>query len=515
MKLKSKFKFDNHQNEIQDFSHETPQQTAIRNASLFKFSQNKAIAKVQKYFKFDTLGATLKKEVLGGFVTFLAMAYILSINPAIVGQAVSITDGTTMNMFGIFLATAIVSFVGTLIMGLFANVPVAVSSTMGMNAMFTYNIAGTMLGGANIGYEGALIATMFSSILFVILSVTPLRGIVIRSIPKGLIMAIGISIGVFIAYVGFADMGWYAMSNGLPVASLAKLKAAYPMLIIGMGTLFFILFLHYKKVPGAVAIGILFGLVICIIVGNALPDTNQFVSQTGGLANANFSLVGHGWDYDFGGFTSNLNKTWSQFVNPQIWNKPTMYISMFVILVMNFFDATGTLSSFNVRLNKRTNQHHDIPSKALAVDSGSALIGSLVGTSPVGAFVESASGIEQGARTGFASIITSLLFLLSIALFPIFKAIPLCVSATACVFIGLMMISEITEIEWKKPEHAVPTFFTLIFMITTYTIANGMAMGFIAYTAMMIITGKAKQVPLTMWVLTLVMLGYLVALAFM
>ncbi|ATZ18805.1 xanthine/uracil permease [Williamsoniiplasma somnilux] len=500
-------------NKQNKFANQTPEQTAALNAKNFKFSQNKAISKIQKYFKFDTLGSTFKKEIMGGLITFLAMSYILSVNPAIVSNAVSIHDPNQhMNTFGIFLATALTSFIGTFVIGIFANVPLAVSASMGLNAMFVFNIAN---GSGGIGYEGALIATMLSSIVFVILSVTPLRKLIINAIPKSLVLGVGIAIGFFISYAGISGMGWVAKSDGgLPIASLAILRNNYPMIIVGTFTFGLMLILHYKKVPGSAALAILTGFIIVVIVANSLPDNHWLVVDKGGFGASNFSLIGHGWEYDFSGFTLNIKNTWKEFSNPEIWNKPVLYISIFVVMFMCFFDATGTLAATSVQLNKRTNQHHEIQQKALIVDSASTVIAASLASTPACVYVESSAGIEQGARTGFASIITAFLFLSSIALFPIFKAIPQCVTSAALIFVGIMMITGITEIEWKKPEFSVAVFLTIMFMMVTYTIANGMAVGFIAYTFIMIVTGKIKQVPIAMWPLTAIFIAYFVATSF-
>ncbi|WP_051636036.1 NCS2 family permease [Mesoplasma photuris] len=500
---------------FEEFGNETPQMTAERNAKNFVFSNNKAIAAMERYFKFDTLGAIWKKEILGGLATFLALIYILSVNPAILSSAESVTDPTNpaanMDSFGVFLATAIASAIASIVMGLFANIPVAVSTSMGMNAMMVFNLAN--VGG--LGYEGALIATMLSSILFVIVSITPLRRMVIKAIPKQIVIAFGIGIGFFIATVGLTDMGWLMKSDsGVPIAAISKLQENYPLILIGMGTLGLILFLHFKKVPGSAAIGILAGFIVAVIVANTVSEDSSLLQAGGALSNTNFRDPNWGWDYQLDGFTGNIENTWKQFTNVEIWNKPVMYISIFVFMFMNFFDATGTLASFNHQLNKRTNQHHEISHKALVIDSGATVVGAALGTSPMGVYVESAAGIEQGARTGVAAIVNGLLFVVAIALYPIFKAIPACVTSAACIYIGMMMVAELKLIDWKKPEIAISAFLVILFMVTTYNIANGIAFGIIGYTFIKTVTGKIKEVGIVMWVLSLLFVGYFISLAF-
>ncbi|WP_051418425.1 NCS2 family permease [Mesoplasma seiffertii] len=499
-----------------DFGTETSEQTAARNAKNFKFSNNRGIAAIEKYFKFDTLGATMKKELWGGLATFLSLVYILSLNPTILSGSESVVNPEeTMSYFGIFLATAIASGIASIVMGLFANVPIAVSTSMGMNAMFTFNIANQGVGNQGIGYEGALIVVLISSIIFTIISITPLRSVIIKAMPKGLMIAFAIGIGFFITYVGLANMGWYQSNGSIPIAALASFKTNFIPILLGMGCLGIILTLHFKKVPGAVAIGILVMAIIAVILANTLPNSHALVSGEGALANSNFRLEGNGWSYNFKGFSTNLENTWSQFANAKIWTNPITYVSIFVFVIMNFFDATGTIAAMSNQLNRYTNQHHEIPHKALVIDSGATVVGALLGTSPVNSYVESGAGIQQGARTGLAAILNGILFFVAIALFPIFKAIPVCVSGAACVYIGMMMISELKDVEWKKPEFALSTFLVIIFMITTYSIAEGIAIGIISYVFVMAVTKRAREVGLVMWTLAVLFIIYWIALAFM
>lgn len=235
------------------------------------FNTPKSWKAVRGYFQFETLGTTLKKEVVGGLTTFLALVYILSVNPAIVSNSPSISnENIHMNYFGIFLSTAITAFFGTFIMGAVANIPVALTPTMGMNTLFTYSIAKQ-----GIGFEGAMIAIMFANILFTIITVTPVKETVLKALPRSLTLGFTLSIGFFIAYVGFQQMTLYTMSNGLPVAALSKLKDTYPMILLGVGTLLLMLFFHFKKIPGGVAISILIGFVLVLLIANVVPESSK------------------------------------------------------------------------------------------------------------------------------------------------------------------------------------------------------------------------------------------------
>ncbi|AVN60420.1 xanthine/uracil permease [Mesoplasma entomophilum] len=508
------------ENESELFLNETPEQTAQRNKEAFVFSNNKAIRSIEKYFKFDTLGAIMKKEIIGGITTFLALVYILTVNPTLVSNMISITtpkeiveQGTLnpsllepfkMNEFGIFFATALVSGICCILMGLFANIPVAMSTSMGMNALVTYNI-----GGAGLGFEGAMIVTMLSSVVFVTVSLTPLRSFIVKAIPKGIVLAIGIGIGLFIAYVGIANMGWLANDGGIPVAKLGILKENYIPIILGSVTLMIILFLSFKNIPGAVAIALLVMSVIAVIIATStnITDSKDL------LYKANLSNW-EGWKYDFDGFAWNWKSTFKAFGNTKIWTSPVTYISIFVVMLINFFDATGTMAAFTNQLDKKTNQHKEISQRALVIDSVGTMMASVTGTTPLGVFAESGAGIEQGAKTGLAAIVNGILFLLAIALFPIFKLIPQPITSAACVYIGIMMIKEAAHVEWEKPEFLVPTFLSILFMIATYEIANGVAMAFIGYSFMMMITGKAKKVHPAVYCLSLLFIIYFIAFAF-
>ncbi|AVN64470.1 MULTISPECIES: NCS2 family permease [Mesoplasma] len=495
------------ENESELFINETPEQTAQRNKEAFVFSNNKAIRSIEKYFKFDILGAIMKKEIIGGITTFLALMYILTINPGLVSGTPSINTGAgNMNYFGIFFATALVSGICCIIMGLFANIPVAMSTSMGMNALVSVNIG--ISGG--LGFEGAMIVTMLSSVVFVTVSLTPLRSFIIKSIPKGIVLAIGVGIGLFIAYVGISSMGWLAQENGIPIASVATLKDNYLPIILGSITLLLILFLAFKKIPGAVAIAILSMSVIAIILASTLPSDSKAISLLGSADLRKWE----GWNYDFDGFAWNWTSTFKAFGNAKIWTSPVTYISIFVVMLINFFDATGTMAAFTHQLDQKTNQHKEISQKALVIDSMGTMMASVTGTTPLGVFAESAAGIEQGAKTGLAAVVNGILFLLAIIMFPIFKLIPQPITSAACVYIGIMMIKEAAHVEWDKPEFLVPTFLSILFMIATYEIANGVAMAFIGYSFMMMITGKAKKVHPAVYCLSVLFVIYFIAFAF-
>ncbi|QHX37052.1 NCS2 family permease [Spiroplasma sp. BIUS-1] len=465
---------------------------------------------IAKYFGFSKLNTTFKKEIIGGISTLLSMIYILSVEPSILGNAHSINDESIkMNVSGIFLATAIMSFLATFVMGMLANVPIALAPSMGVNAMFTFTVANSSNG---VGYEGALIATCISGLLFCIISATKLRKIIIKSLPKSLHLAIGVGIGFFVAYVGVANIGWVQKTEGgLPIAELGDFKKYYPAIILGTVVLFAAIFLNFKKFFAPVAVVMVIGFIIAVILANTIND--QAIINSFGSAKWDSSA----WNYGklFEGFAFNISSTWKEIGNVDIWSNPTMYISIFVFVILTFFDATGTITAVNVEISRESGIETEIPHKALLVDGVSSVTGSVIGVSSVACYAESCVGVSQGARTGFASIITSLGLLLSIAIFPIFQMMPSCITGAATVFIGTVMIKSITSIEWDKPEMGLAAFFAILFMIITYNIANGIALTIMAYTVGSLATGKAKQITPVVWVLNIVFIAYFIANAFM
>ncbi|WP_338985007.1 NCS2 family permease [Spiroplasma endosymbiont of Diplazon laetatorius] len=485
-----------------------------QNENNFEAEKSKDLAiasnsSISKFFGFSKLNTTFKKEIIGGISTLLSMIYILSVEPGILGNAQSINDSkVTLDMNGIFLATALVSFLATFAMGMIANVPIALAPSMGVNAMFTFTVANSSGG---VGYEGALIATCISGVLFTIISATKLRKIIIKSLPKSLHLDIGVGIGFFVAYVGIANIGWVKKSeDNLPIAELNDFKMWYPAIILGTVVLFAAIFLNFKKFFAPVAVVMLIGFIIAAILANTIND--QAIQNSFGSAKWDSSA----WNYLdlFKGFGFNVSSTWKEIGNVAIWSNPTMYISLFVFVILTFFDATGTITAVNVEITRESGVETEIPHKALLIDGTATVVGSFAGISNVGCYAESCVGVSQGARTGFASIVTSLGLLLSIAIFPIFQMMPSCITGAATVFIGTVMIKSITGIEWEKPEMGLAAFFSILFMIITYNIANGIALTIMAYTVGSLATGKVKQINPVVWVLNVVFIAYFIANAF-
>lgn len=467
------------------------------------------LRRIQGYFQFDKLHATIKKELLGGLTTFLALIYILSVNPTILNNSPSINPGEAqMNYFGIFLSTAIVSFFACFIMGLFANVPIAMATTMGMNTIFSYSIASMGL-----GFQGAMIACILSSLLFVVITLTPLKQMVIQALPTSLVLGFTLSLGFFITYVGIQQIGWVQLTDtGLPIASLSHLKTSYPMILIGMGTLILMFVFHFKKIPGGIIIALVAGFVVALIIANAVPQNSYLVANGGPMAPLNFRDGHFNWHYDWSGFAYNVKSGWMGFANTKIWTNPLLYASVLILTLMMFFDG---LAAMTLLLNQAKVSHPQRKLyQTLKIDAFANLAASTTAISPVGATLESSTGISQGAKTGLAAIITGIGFLIAIPLYPIFALIPTFVSGAACVFVGTLIVAVINRIDWTKVEYLIPILLTVVLAMVTFTLINGIAIGIISYVLIMTITGKYRKVSWLMWPLSLIMIAYFISFAF-
>lgn len=437
---------------------------------------------LEKIFKLQEKGTTVKTEILAGVTTFLAMAYILAVNPAMLGE-------TGMSVQGVFLATAISSAVATIIMGLVANYPVALSAGMGVNALFTY----TICFGMGLSYQGALACVFVSGIIFVIISLTGIRKMIINAIPAQLKLAIGAGIGFFIAFIGLKNAGIIVSSEATSVA-LGNLKDPTVILAV-FGILVTILFLS-KKIPAAVFYGLLVTAIAGIVAGLlGVPGMPQLPN---GIVSAqlDFSLIG--------AFAGGLN---------ELVSHPQCFVAIFSLLFVDFFDTAGTLVAVANRANlvNENGELEDVD-KALLADSVGTVFGSIMGTSTVTSFVESTSGVEVGGRTGLTALTTGVLFLLSVFFTPLLSCVTSAVTAPALVVVGILMAQQLKGIDWDNLVYAASGFMTVIFMILAYSISDGIAIGFITYTVTMLGTGKAKEIKPIVWILDLFFIIFLVFL---
>ena len=427
---------------------------------------------LEKVFRLKESKTNVKTELLAGLTTFLAMAYILAVNPAMLGE-------TGMSVPGVFLATAIGSAVASIVMGLLANYPVALAPGMGVNAVFTYTIVLTM----GVSWQGALACVFVSGVIFVIISVTGIRSAIIEAIPAQLKLAIGAGIGFFIAFVGLKNAG-IVVDNQSTLVSLGSFKN--PTVLLSLFGIIVTIVLLVKKVSAAVFYGMVITVVVGIIAGlcgvNGMPELPARVVSV----DFDFSLMGA------------FAKGFGDLVNhPQCW------VAIFSLLFVDFFDTAGTLVAVASSADL-VDENGDLENvdKALLSDAIGTVFGAVVGTSTVTSFVESTSGVKVGGRTGLTACTTGVLFILAIFFYPLLTCITSAVTAPALFVVGILMCQQLKGIEWDNLVFAISAFVTVIFMILGYSITNGIALGFIAYAASMTASGKAKEVKSVVWVLS-------------
>lgn len=433
---------------------------------------------LEKIFKLHEKGTTVKTEILAGITTFLAMAYILAVNPGMLEQ-------TGLPFSGVFLATALSAGIATLIMGLLANYPVALAPGMGVNALFTYTLVFKM------GYspEAALAAVVVSGFIFLIISVTGVRKAVINAIPQQLKLAIGAGIGFFIAFVGLKNAGIIVGDQSTFVALGDLTNPAVLLAVFGIAIT---LLLLTKKVPAAVFYGLVITAIVGIIVGlfgvSGMPEAPSKIISL----DLDFSIVG-------------------SFMNGfgELFSHPECIVALFSLLFVDFFDTAGTLISVANRTNlvDEKGELQNIE-QALVADSAGTIIGGVLGTSTVTSFVESTAGVEVGGRTGLTACTTAVLFFLSILFAPLLAIITNAITAPALVVVGVLMAQQLGGIDWDDFIFAASGFITILAMILTYSISDGIAFGFIVYGLTMAVSGKAKVVKPIVWILILIFVAY-------
>ncbi|HKL98517.1 MAG TPA: NCS2 family permease [Mobilitalea sp.] len=480
---------------------------------------------MEKFFKLKQYGTTIPREVIAGATTFFAMAYILFVNP----QTLSPTG---MPSGAIFLATIFAAVAGTLVMGLFANVPYAQAPGMGLNAFFTY----TVVFGLGFSWQEALAMVFLCGLINILITVTKIRKLIIKAIPSSLQHAIGGGIGIFVAYIGLkgaglldfiVNPGTYTPSvpsatgmidiakdsivaNSAAVPELVKFNNKYVILaIIGIVLTFLLLVL---KVKGAIFIGIIATTLIGIPMG--VTDLSRFgVDDT--LA-TNFKELGTTFGAAFG-------KKGIQSLFSDASQLPTVLMTIFAFSISDTFDTIGTFIGtgrrtgiFDEADEKALQEGKGFKSKmdkALFADSVATSVGAIFGTSNTTTYVESAAGIEAGGRTGLTAVVTAVLFLASMLLSPIVGIVPAQATAPALIAVGVMMLASFKEINWSDLEEAIPAFFAGIFMAFAYSISNGIAFGFIFFIIVKVAKGKFKEISPVLWIATALFIANYIILA--
>ncbi len=421
---------------------------------------------MDKFFKVSERNSTIGTEIVAGITTFLAMAYILFVNPATL-------SATGMDFNAVFVATGLAAAIGTAIMGLYANLPIAQAPGMGMNAFFAY----TVVLGMGYSWQQALAGIMVSGIIFVVLSLTGARKAIIAAIPASLKYAVGTGIGFFIAFIGFQNAG-IIVDNPAVLVGLGDITSGNALLaIIGLVITFV---LYVRKVKGSIFLGMIATAIIGMFMGLVELPTAVF-SMPPSIA-PTFAAA-------FGEFGS-------------IWT-PEFLVVIFTFLFVDFFDTAGTILAvgFGAGLVNKEGELVNAE-KALLSDSLATVIGAVLGTSSVTSYIESLTGVEEGGKTGLTALTTAVLFLLALFFSPLLVVVTSAVTAPALIMVGALMIQSFGHIEWDDIAITIPSFVTVIMMILAYSIAEGIAFGFIAYTVLMVATNRGKQVSPIMYGLT-------------
>ncbi|NLG88204.1 MAG: NCS2 family permease [Clostridiaceae bacterium] len=435
---------------------------------------------MEKFFKLKENGTKFSTEVLAGLTTFFTMAYIIVVNPSILSQS-------GMEWGAVFLATIIASIIGTLVMGLVANVPYAQAPGMGLNAFFVYTVCFAL----KFSWQQALSMVFICGIVNILITVTKLRKFIIKAIPHSLQNAIGGGIGIFIAYIGLLNAGFIDFGAGVPSMATINTPALW-LFLIGLVITVVLLVL---KVKGAILIGIIASTIIGIPMGlTSTADTISFIDACKVLP-------------------TTLGVIFTSEGIPSLFNDmsrlPLILVTIFAFTLTDTFDTIGTFIGtgrrtgiFSEEDEKAMESSAGFKSKmdkALFADAIATSIGSIFGTSNTTTYVESAAGIGVGGRTGLTSVVVSICFAISAFLATFISAIPSAATAPALVLVGVMMLAAFKDIEWTDLDEAIPAFFAGIFMALSYSISNGIATGFIFYGIVKLCKKEAKDVHPILW----------------
>nr|WP_275949145.1 NCS2 family permease [Pediococcus acidilactici] len=419
---------------------------------------------LDKTFHLSENQTTVKREVLAGLTTFVSMAYILFVNPSILGQA-------GMDKGAVFTATALSAIIGCVLMAFLANYPIAVAPGLGDNAFFTFSV----VLGMGIPWPKAMAGVFIASVLFTILSLVKVREMVIDAISQDLKLAMAAGIGIFIAFIGLQGGGLVTASK----TSLVEMGSlSVPTTWLTIFGVFVIAILMARKVPGSIFIGLVATALLGLITGLIKMPTS-IVSLAPSMKPT------------FGVGIHNL----PSILDPQMW------AVVLILLLVAFFDTAGTLIGLAQQAGIMKNNKMPRIGQALMADSFSMLAGSVMGTTPASAYVESSAGIAVGGKTGLTSLTVGILFVFSMLFSPLLTVVTTQVTAPALIIVGVLMASALREIQWDKFEIAMPAFLTIIGMPLTYNISYGMAFGFLTYPILMTVAGRRKEVNYIVWIL--------------
>ncbi|WP_053217321.1 NCS2 family permease [Virgibacillus senegalensis] len=444
---------------------------------------------MKKYFQFEEFGTNYRTEFTAGLTTFLAMAYILFVNPAtlaLVGVDELPEGVTRIDQGAVFTATALAAAVGTLIMGLLAKYPIALAPGMGLNAFFAY----TVILGYGIPWETALAGVLASGLIFIVLTLTGLRERIINAIPANLKMAVGAGIGLFIAFIGFQNSG---IVIGDPDTMVALGDLTDPNTLLAIFGVVATVILLAANVKGGVFYGMIITAIAGMVVG--LIDPPSSASDIVGPAPSLAPTFGQAFAHFGDIFTIQ------------------MLVVILTFLFVDFFDTAGTLVAVATKAGIMKDNKLPRAGKALFSDSAATVVGATLGTSTTTSYVESTTGVSAGGKTGFTSVVTAAFFLLALFFSPLLSIVTSSVTAPALIIVGVLMCSTLRDIEWGSFEIAVPAFLTIIMMPLTYSIATGIAIGFVFYPITMLVKGKAKEINPIMYLLFVIFILYFIFLS--
>ena len=416
---------------------------------------------LDRFFKLTQSGTTVRTELLAGLTTFLTMVYIIFVNPSILGDA-------GMPKESVFVATCLVAALGTAVMGLYANYPIAMAPGMGLNAYFAYAV----VLGMGIPWPAALGAVFMSGCLFILVSLLGLRGMIVNGIPKSMRVAITVGLGMFLALIALKNAGIVVASPATLVKAGDLHKPEAIMAIVGF---FAIVALDRLRVKGAILIGIVLVTVLSFFFGG---------NTYNGIFSAPPSIEPTLFKLDIMGALS-----------VGILNV------VLVFFLVELFDATGTLMGVARRAGLLVEGKMDRLNKALLADSGAIVAGSVLGTSSTTAYLESASGVQAGGRTGLTALTVAVLFLACLFIAPLAGVVPAYATAPALLFVACLMLSDLGEVEWGDSTESIPAAVTALVMPFTFSIAEGIAFGFISYAVLKLLTGRAREVAPVVWVI--------------
>lgn len=430
---------------------------------------------LEKLFKITDKGTTIRKEILAGFVTFLTMSYILIVNP-------SILSTTGMDEKALFSATAYAAIIGTVLMGLLANLPIAQASGMGLNTFFAFTVVGVI----GCTWQTALTAVFIEGIIFIILTFFNVREMIVHSIPQVLKDAIPVGIGLFITFIGLQNSG-IIIPNDATYIGIGDF--ADPHVWIACVAIIITIICLVKNIDGAMLIGIILATVFAFIIGEGTTPEGSIITLPP-------SIEPSFWKFE-----------WNEILNLNT------LIIVFVMLLVNLFDSVGILLSIVGKITGSTNTKFPLK-RALLSDALATTFGAILGTSTQTAFIESSAGVSAGGRTGLTSISTAFFFFLCLFFYPLVQMVPSAAISAPLIIIGFFMMSSVVKINFDDISEGLPAFFTIVFMPFTFSIASGIAFGIISFVFIKLLSGKYSQLSLAIIIISLMFLTKILLDAF-